>query len=249
MDENPPLHAQLYVEMVRRIRTGEWQAGQKVPSEKSLVTEFGTSRGPVRQALAALRSEGMIIGGRGAPPRVQRTTPTQSFATFLSFTEWAHELGFTPGQRVIEISRRAATESVANELQIAPDSPVVEILRVRLLDEKPAMLERSTFPFEIGRHLLSVNFDGGGIHQALREIGVMPVRARHIINAISAHPLEVEQLGISPGTPLLRVRRLTYNDLGSVIETADDRYLPSMASFVIENNAGHHASRLDGALV
>lgn len=107
------LHAQLYDEMLRRIRTGEWSAGEKVPSEKSLIAEFGTSRGPVRQALAALRAEGMIVGGRGAPPRVHRTAPHQSFDTFMSFTEWARELGLQPGQRVLERVKLPATEEQA----------------------------------------------------------------------------------------------------------------------------------------
>ncbi|GAB2552611.1 GntR family transcriptional regulator [Leucobacter ruminantium] len=239
MTEHSPLHAQLYDEMVRRIRTGEWQQGERVPSEKSLVAEFGTSRGPVRQALAALRSEGMIVGGRGAPPRVHRTVPAQSFDTFMSFTEWARGLGFTPGQRVIEAGRRPATEEVARELRVSPDAPIIEIIRVRLLDEKPAMLERSIFPYEIGRRLLTADLDGGSIYQALRETGSLPVRARHVIDAIAAHPLEVEQLHIPQGTPLLRVRRLAFDAYGHVIETADDRYLPDMTSFVVENTAAH----------
>lgn len=231
------LHAQLYEEMLRRIRTGAWPAGEKVPSEKSLVAEFGTSRGPVRQALATLRAEGMIVGGRGAPPRVHRTAPHQSFDTFMSFTEWARELGLTPGQRVVELIRRLAPEAVARELQIAPDDPIVEIIRVRFLGEKPAMLERSLFPFEIGKHLLGANLDAGSIYQTLAAAGIAPVRARHVIDAIPAHPLEAEQLHVEHGTPLLRVRRLAYAPNGSVIETADDRYLPSMTSFVIENGA------------
>lgn len=239
MNENSPLHAQLYEEMVQRIRTGVWQPGDRVPSEKSLVAEFGTSRGPVRQALAALRSEGMIIGGRGAPPRVQRTAPAQSFDTFMSFTEWARDLGMEPGQRVIEASRRPATEEIARELQIAPDTAVVEIIRLRLLDDKPAMLERSLFPYEIGRHLITADLDNGSIYQTLCQSGVVPVRARHVIDAIAAHPLEVEQMHIAPGSPLLRVRRLAYNEAGTVIESADDRYLPSMATFVVENSAEH----------
>ena len=239
MSLTAPLHVQLYEEMTRRIRTGEWIPGDRVPSEKSLVEEFGTSRGPVRQALAALRAEGMIVGGRGAPPRVQRTAPTQSFDVFMSFTEWARQLGFTPGQRVIEASRRPATEEIARELQIAPDAPVVEIIRLRSLDDKPAMLERSAFPLEIGRRLLSADLDGGSIYQTLADAGVHSVRARHVIDAIAAHPLEAEQLRVDAGAPLLRVRRLAYNELGFVIETADDRYLPSMASFVVENSAEH----------
>lgn len=239
MSSSAPLHTQLYEEMIRRIRTGEWCPGDRVPSEKSLVEEFGTSRGPVRQALAALRSEGMIVGGRGAPPRVQRTTPAQSFDTFMSFTEWARELGFTPGQRVVEASRRPATEEIARELQIAPDAPVVEIIRLRSLDEKPAMLERSSFPFEIGRLLLAADLDHRSVYQTLADNGVHPVRARHAIDAITAHPLEAEQLRIEASTPLLRVRRLTFSEQGSVIETADDRYLPTMATFVVENSAEH----------
>ena len=238
MNDHAPLHVQLYEEMVRRIRSGEWLQGERVPSEKSLVTEFGTSRGPVRQALATLRAEGMIVGGRGAPPRVHRTVPAQSFDTFMSFTEWARALGFEPGQRVIEASRRPASEDIARELKIAPDSPVVEIIRVRLLDEKPAMLERTTLPYEIGQRLLTAEL-GGSIYRALRDAGSVPVRARHVIDAIAAHPLEVEQLHVPQGSPLLRVRRIAFDEYGDVIETADDRYLPSMTSFVVENAAAH----------
>ncbi|MBP1326110.1 GntR family transcriptional regulator [Leucobacter exalbidus] len=231
-----PLHSQLYEEMLLRIRTGAWPAGEKVPSERSLIAEFGTSRGPVRQALATLRAEGMIVGGRGAPPRVHRSAPHQSFDTFMSFTEWARGLGLVPGQRVIERVRRPATEEMARELQIAPDAPVVEIIRLRLLGDKPAMLERSLFPFEVGKHLLQSPLECGSIYQTLARVGVVPVRAKHVIDAIPAHPLEAEQLHINQGTPLLRVRRLTYGASQSIIETTDDRYLPEMTSFVVENN-------------
>lgn len=243
MTSTSPLHAQLYEEMLRRIRSGAWCAGEKVPSEKSLIAEFGTSRGPVRQALATLRAEGMIVGGRGAPPRVHRTAPHQSFDTFMSFTEWARELGMTPGQRVIERVKRPATEEIARELQIAPDEPIVEIIRVRLLGEKPAMLERSVFPYEVGAPLLRGEFDNGSIYQTLAKTGAVPVRAKHIIDAIPAHPLEAEQLHVDHGAPLLRVRRLTYSATDTVIETADDRYLPAMTSFVVENSVDHRAPR------
>ncbi|HET6481972.1 MAG TPA: winged helix-turn-helix domain-containing protein [Actinoplanes sp.] len=43
-----------------RIRGGELQAGQRMPSEKDLHDEFGLARETVRRALAVLRSEGLI---------------------------------------------------------------------------------------------------------------------------------------------------------------------------------------------
>lgn len=239
MTTHQPLHAQLYVEMLQRIRSGAWRQGERVPSEKSLIAEFGTSRGPVRQALAALRAEGMIVGGRGAPPRVQRPVPSQPFGTFLPFTEWATNAGFVPGQRIIEAARRPASEQVALELGVHPDDPVVEIVRMRTLDDKPALIERSSFSFDVGKHLLSADLDCGSIYRVLAGAGIVPVRARHIIDAIAAHPLDSEWLRVSAGAPLLRSRRVSYDADDRVIEFADDRHLPSMTTFAIENSASH----------
>lgn len=239
MNSKQPLHAQLYDAMFQRIRTGAWRPGDRVPSEKSLVAEFGTSRGPVRQALASLRAEGMIIGGRGAPPRVQRPVPSQSFGSFLSFTEWANASGFTPGQRVIEAARRPATEDVALHLGVRPDDPIVEIVRLRTLDGAPALLERSAFPYDVGLSLLTADLDAGSIYRHLAERQIVPVRARHVIDAVAAHALDAEWLRVAPGSPLLRARRVSYDQRGSVIEFADDRHLPRMTTFVIENTAEH----------
>lgn len=237
MPSDLPLHSQLYAAMSERIRAGVWRPGDRVPSEKELIAEFGTSRGPVRQAMAALRAEGFIVGGRGSPPRVQPAVPSQSFDTFMSFTEWARELGSTPGQRVIESSRRLADDATARELGVEPESRVVDILRLRLLDDVPVMLERSAFPPGIGRHLLEADLDEESIYQTLRALDIRPVRGRHTIDAVTADPGDARWLGIDEGHPLMRVRRLSFDEQGAVIETADDRYLPHLANFTVENTA------------
>ncbi|KAM9863230.1 GntR family transcriptional regulator [Leucobacter sp. BZR 635] len=239
MTANQPLHMQLYEEMAKRIQSGAWETGDRVPSEKSLIAEFGTSRGPVRQALAALRAEGVITGGRGAPPRVQRAVPSQSFGTFLSFTEWAKSAGFVPGQQVVEVAKRPATEHVARELRVTPDDTIVEVVRLRTLDGEPALFERTSFAYAIGVHMLTATFDEGSIYQTLALHGHIPTRARHVIDAVAAHPLDAEWLRVSPGSPLLRARRTSTAEDGSVIECADDRYLPSMTTFALENTAAH----------
>ncbi|KIP52697.1 GntR family transcriptional regulator [Leucobacter komagatae] len=234
-----PLHLQLYEEMARRIQSGAWETGDRVPSEKSLIAEFGTSRGPVRQALAALRAEGVITGGRGAPPRVQRAVPSQSFGTFLSFTEWAKRTGFVPGQQVVEVAKRPASEHVARELNVTPEDTIVEVVRLRTLDGEPALFERTHFAYPVGVHILSASFDDGSIYQTLAQHGIVPARARHVIDAVAAHPLDAEWLRVSPGFPLLRARRVSTTEDGTVIEYADDRHLPSMTTFAIENTAAH----------
>ncbi|WP_019547412.1 GntR family transcriptional regulator [Streptomyces sulphureus] len=232
-----PLHRRLRTEFLRRIESGEWPEGQPVPSEAQLCREFGTSRGPVRQALALLRRDGNLVGGRGKPPIARKTTPSQPFASLISFTQWARSIDREPGQLTVEVARRRATAEAADRLQIEEGDPVVELVRLRLLDGVPAMVERATFRFEVGRHLFEFDPDTGSIYEALCAFGVDLHHARHTIDAVAAGDDDAELLGVASGDPLLRVRRQTFSAEGEPLESADDRYLPAMATFTVENTA------------
>jgi GntR family transcriptional regulator len=48
-----------------RITSGEWRAGQRIPSIEALCEEYDVARNTVRQALELLKSDGLIGGGRG----------------------------------------------------------------------------------------------------------------------------------------------------------------------------------------
>ena len=230
-----PLHAQLTDELRRRIAAGELTVGDPLPSESALMAEFGSSRGTVRQALATLRNEGLIGGGQGRPPVVRAEASSQPFDTFLSFTAWAEQLGRTPGARTIEVAKRPATPLVADSLGLEVGTPVVELLRLRLLDGAPAMLERGAFIERVGRLLFTVDLDAGSLYGYLIDAGVAPDLARHTIDAVPADSADAELLGIAAGSPLLRERRIATSADGEPIESATDLYRPDRVSFTVVN--------------
>lgn len=234
-----PLHARVADVLRRRISDGKLAIGSSIPTEADLVEEFGASRGTVRQALSALRSEGLISGSQGRPPTVRARPLGQPFETFLSFTAWAELSGRKPGQRTIEISRRAPTADTALTLGLAESERVVDVVRLRLLDEQPTMLERSTFVDRVGRLLFDTDTDAGSIYQYLIGHGVDLGQADHTIDAIAADPLDAELLDVPLGSPLLRERRTVTGSDGSPVEYADDRYRPDRATFTISNAAGN----------
>lgn len=197
--------------------------------------DFEVSRGPVRQAIAALRSEGLIAVTRGRPPRVIGTVASQSLSSFLSFSEWAKSTHRTPGQKTLETARRPASDAAADALDLKPGEPVVQVLRVRSVDDKPVMVERTTFVLEVGRHLFDFDPDSGSIFAHLRSCGVELVTARHTFDAVAAEETDADHLGIEVGTPLLRERRITFDPSGIPLEYSEDRYLPSEVTFTVEN--------------
>jgi len=227
--------ARVRTALLRGIRRGTWEVGTRLPSESELCATLDANRGQLRRVLAGLRADGIVAGGRGRPPVVRSTVPVRAFETFVPFSRWAESIGQVPGQRTLEVVRRPAQEGEARMLGIAVETPVVAVTRVRSLDDRPAMLERSCFPVESGRTLLHADLDQGSVHDRLIAAGVRLVTARHLIDAVAASGLEAETLGVETGSPILRERRVVRDDRGVAVEFADERYRPEAARFSIEH--------------
>lgn len=60
-----PVYGQLAAVFRRRIETGTWPVGSKIPSLNALVAEAGVARSTIRQALTILEHEGFIVRQRG----------------------------------------------------------------------------------------------------------------------------------------------------------------------------------------
>ncbi|WP_285725976.1 GntR family transcriptional regulator [Psychromicrobium xiongbiense] len=153
----------------------------------------------------------------------------------MSFTQWTENIGRAPGQQTLEISRHPAGDYVAEQLDIAPTDPVVSIRRLRLLDGEPAMLEHSHYLAEVGSLLFSFDTDSGSTYRYLQDHGVVLSSARHFIDAVAADAFDAEHLTVEQGAPLLRERRISFNDAGVRLEYGEDKYRPELASFTIDN--------------
>lgn len=96
-----------------RIRSGEFQPGSRLPTQRELESEFGVSRSAVREALAALTQDGLLEGvGRGASPTVAAST----------------DLGDAPRSAGIELGERLYAAFQADHVTIDSFSLTTETL-------------------------------------------------------------------------------------------------------------------------
>lgn len=230
-----PRHAAIAEALRDQIRSGELPPGESLPSEARLTSRFGVSRGTVRQALGALRTEGLIVGGRGRAPIVRRSGLAQSFDQLVSFSLWARRLGRTPSARTLELARRPSDPRAAAELGIEPGTPAFQYTRLRLLDGEPMMIERTTMPVAIGRLLLDCDLDGGSVYEQLGALGVMFSEAHQTIAAIAASVEDAGLLGLARRAPLLEVRRRALDPEGAALEWSIDRYRSDAFEITIHN--------------
>lgn len=73
------LSEQIVVVMQQRIHSGQYARGDKLPTEHELVSEFGVSRTVIREAIANLKSGGLVTTRQGVGVFVQQSAPLRPF--------------------------------------------------------------------------------------------------------------------------------------------------------------------------
>ncbi|VXB30077.1 Transcriptional regulator, GntR family [Microbacterium sp. 8M] len=230
------VYTQIADDLRARIASGSLRPGDAVPTEAELADRWRTSRGPIRNALAALRAEGLIETTRGRPARVVERKATQAVDVSVPFTRWARELGARPGARTQELSLRRAGAEKAQALGVDPDDTIVSVTRLRFLDDRPTMLERLCYTEEVGRLLLSVDTDAISITEFLASQGHPIVGLQHEIDAVAADEQDATLLQVPLGTPILRLSRTSRDADGRVFEASEDRYLSSIVRFTVSGS-------------
>jgi GntR family transcriptional regulator len=231
-----PLHRKIANDLRYQIANGDLRPGDSVPSEHELMRRFGVSRGTVRQALAALRADGTVGGSQGRQLIVRPANLTQPLSELISFSAWVRSLGKQPSGMVVEFGQQSASEEAAEALQLRPGDSVFHLVRVRLADGRPLMVERTAFPPHVGNLLDGVDLNHRSIYAELAQHGVVFASARHLVSAVSASGEDARLLEIPAGRPLVRVLRHACSLTGEPLEWSDDRYGEGV-SFAIENSS------------
>jgi GntR family transcriptional regulator, transcriptional repressor for pyruvate dehydrogenase complex len=68
----PGMPGRVYSDILNRIIDGEFREGERLPSEHTLAEHFATSRPTIREALARLRADGIIVTRQGSGTTVRR---------------------------------------------------------------------------------------------------------------------------------------------------------------------------------
>src|SRR5690625_2446502 len=142
-----PLYYQLQELLKEKIKGGAWKEGAKVPSERELMEFYGVSRATVRKALGELMTEGFIYKKQGVGTFVSKTKIVQNLIGELSFNEQARQQNLIPNSRVIFASfDEKLPKRFRNILQLADSEQVYKIIRVRLANKNPLILETLHIP-------------------------------------------------------------------------------------------------------
>lgn len=204
-----PLHQQLRDLMMARIESGEWSPGTYLPSETRLAEDYGVAVGTLRKALLDLVAEGVVQRRQGKGTVVASHDSDQVLFRFFNLRR-ADGSWLRPESRVLARARRDGEPQEAAALGLKAGAEVICITRVRDGDGAPIVYERIL--------LDAARFAGletapdplpNTLYQLYQSHYAATVhRAQEAVTADTAQGACAEELGLAPGTAILRIRRI-----------------------------------------
>lgn len=229
-----PVYKQIADHLRQEILTGRMKPGEKLPSESALVSEFDVAQGTVRQSLAVLRGEGLVVAehGRGVfvrqrPPirrvahdRFSRAHREAGMAAYLAEAAKEH---VTPRVDVFFVGPEDAPNDVAERLRVRPGAKVLVRRRVYFSDGEPTEMAASYIPWSLARGtaMTKVDTGPGGIYARLEERGHRLGRFTEDVSARMPSPEEMRALRMPSGTPVLTLVRVAYDVHDKPLEVCD----------------------------
>ncbi|MBR6028304.1 MAG: GntR family transcriptional regulator [Clostridia bacterium] len=213
-----PLYVQLMHKLRAEITEGVYPVHSRIPSEQELCDTYQVSRVTVRKALAELTREGLLERHQGKGTYVAVPRLRKDLRHVNSFYEVCMEMHCRPETQVLRAQLTQA-DSMDRESGLCDSSDsVVEVVRVRLADGQPVMLENNHFSADY-EWILRENLTGS-LYALLRQKGIEAEQATHEISLCYASATDARQLDVEPGSALLALNEVIYDQQGRPLHTS-----------------------------
>jgi DNA-binding GntR family transcriptional regulator len=205
-----------------RVEIEREEPGARFASETVLAERFSVTRATVRQALDGLIQEGRIVRQQGRGTFVSNTPAAiRELSRLSSFTEDIRRQGLQARTRILTQEEIDAPPEVADALLLDGPRRVIHLLRVRSIHGMPATIQEAWVPAGSCPSLAWDHLEDGSLYATLeRRCGIRLRWAEQHVTAVAATRQQSALLGVPQRSPLLRVRRITHDATGKIVELA-----------------------------
>jgi GntR family transcriptional regulator len=238
-----PYYLQLMDILKEKVHQKDWVPGDQIPGEQDLCELYRISRTVVRQALRELELEGVVSRRKGKGTFISLPKISEGLVQKLTgFYQDMVERGLKPVTKVLHQNVNPSNEKVARFLNIKPGEKVIDIQRLRFINEVPIQLVTTYIPFEICPALASVDLTNRSLYEFLEnECGVFIAKGRRYIEAVLANEAEAALLGIERGAPLLMLDSISSLENGRPVEYYHALHRGDRSRFEVELFRSHES--------
>ncbi len=219
-EDRRPLYVRAINAITEMVETGDLSVGSQLPPEGDLAEMLGISRSTLREALGHLESYGVITRqqGRGTfvtasqgPDLLGGIERLETFRDLANRSNKKHDVV----DRCVEVV--TATDKLASDLEIEPESKLIRVEIVESIDDSPCMFLKDYVIADekMAQDLLSYQ---NSIMTFLVEENDPPLAyAKAKIFSIGATKEIAQRLNVEEGQPVLHLVEKMYDAVGELV--------------------------------
>jgi GntR family transcriptional regulator len=211
-DNRLPRYQRLRDELATNIAERRWQPGDAIPTEQELAKAYDLAVGTVRKAVDLLVAEGLLERFQGRGTFVRRASFDGSLFRFFRFQSKSGERR-VPQSRILKRGVVKASAAVATALKLEASADVIQMARLRLIDDAPVLAEDIWLPYERFAAFAALDLESIGdllypVYEAT--CNQVVASATETLTVEAASPKHARLLGIKASAPIVVIERLAY---------------------------------------
>lgn len=205
IDYRMHLYIQIQDIILKKIESGEYFAGTRIPSERELAQVYGVSRITVKKAIEGLVEKGLLCRRQGKGTFVNELNSKkldmskEDNVRDTGFTSLMEFLGGEVGNKVLFAQVIEDDRYIAEKLRIASGDSIFALGRVRYENEVPVMIQYVYVPFAMFPDIEQFDFSRLSLYRYMESKGHLPARFNVNLNLQSCGEKEAKLLGIPEG--------------------------------------------------
>ena len=210
-------------DILQDIQQGLYSPGDQLPFERDLGEKYAVSRVTIKRAMDLLVQQGLITKRRGSGTFVK--TLDDSSAKQLSLSTGNQFSGFAETHKghavrtnVLKFEIVHPTEDVATKLQMSVKDFVYDIIRVRILDDVPMVIEYTMMPIQLVPGIRNEILEDSIYRHIEKTLNLKIQSAHRTVRAVPSTSMEQRELAIPPEIPILEIKQVAFFSDGHPFE-------------------------------
>lgn len=214
---------QVVIKKIKNAIDTQQYDNMRLPDERTLAQVYQVSRSTIKRALNILANQGIIFKKRGSgtfinPLYLKNTAFLQYTGNNLGVTDSFRQGDQKPSIQLLDFKVIPASADIQRDLFLKKDDFVYKIERLRLLNQKPFMIETGYIPIkivpELTREVVSASIFNYLQDEKKQEV----TKAFLSIYAKPSTPQEQNQLGLKKNEPTGIMEGIFFLDDGTPFE-------------------------------
>ncbi len=211
-DSPTPLYYQLYKLLNSCILDGSFEQGMRMPTEKQLSQEFGISRITAKRSLDELAAEGLVERHRGRGTHViYQYKPSPVDAPLTGVLQEIESIARQSRAIILDCATLKPPQGIRDELGLNAGETALYLERVRVSKGLKFAYYISWTRGVRKPHNLKALEKTPRLAYFQEHGGLILTHVKQIITATAASDEAAEALGVTPGSPLLSLKRRSFN--------------------------------------